>query len=249
MTRHAKTIAAAAGALLLATAAMAQGQPSGTTTGTTTTTTTKVESGTVVYASGNTLVTKEADGVTRKHTVPDGFFFQMGGKNVTLADLKPGDHITAVITDVTQVTPVTVTQVLKGKVIESSMGSILVQNAKGQLVKYSSKDEQGRDVTIIQNGKEVALGDLKAGDRLTATIITKYPPEVSTLRSVDARVKPAPAPPTVQAAAPAPTPVPVAAAPKPTKLPKTASPLPLVALVGGLLALLGAGLTLRRFAR
>jgi hypothetical protein len=250
MTRHAKTIAAAAGALLLATAAMAQGQPSGTTTGTTTTTTTtKVESGIVVYAAGNTLVTKEADGVTRKHTVPDGFFFQMGGKNVTLADLKPGDHITAVITDVTQVTPVTVTQVLKGKVIESSMGSILVQNAKGQLVKYSSKDEQGRDVTIIQNGKEVALGDLKAGDRLTATIITKYPPEVSTLRSVDAHVKPAPAPPAVQAAAPAPAPEPVAAAPKPAKLPKTASPLPLVALVGGVLALFGAGLTLRRFAR
>jgi hypothetical protein len=254
MTRHANTITAAAGALLLATAAMAQGQPSGTTTTgtTTTTTTTKVESGTVVYAGGNTLITKESDGVTRKHTVPDGFFFQMRGKNVTLADLKPGDHISAVITDVTQVTPVTVTQVLNGKVIESSMGSILVQNSKGQLVKYSSKDEQGRDVTIIQNGKEVALGDLKAGDMLTATIITKYPPEVSTLRSVDAHVKPVPAPAVAQAAPPAPAPEPVAVAPAPTKparLPKTASPLPLVALVGGLLALLGAGLTLRRFAR
>jgi hypothetical protein len=251
MTRHAKTFAAAAGALLLASAATAQGQPSSTTTtGTTTSTTTKVESGTVVYAGGNTLITKESDGVTRKHTVPDGFFFQMGGKNVTLADLKPGDHITAVITDVKEVTPVTVTQVLKGKVIESSMGSILVQNAKGQLVKYSSKDAAGRDVTIIQNGKEVALSDLKAGDQLTATIVTKYPPEVSDLRSVNAKVTPS-ATPAAEAAPPAPAQAPqaVAAAPKPAKLPKTASPLPLVALVGGLLALFGAGLTLRRLAR
>jgi hypothetical protein len=240
MTKHAKIIAAAAGALLLVGTAMAQ-QPAGITT-----TSTKVESGVVVYAGGNTLITKESDGVTRKHTVPDGFYFQMGGKNVTLADLKPGDHITAVITDVTQSTPVTVTQVVKGKVMESSMGSILVQNGKGQLVKYSSKDTAGRDVTIIMNGKEVALSDLKAGDQLDATIVTKYPPEVSTLRSVNANVAAAPTPPIAQPP-PAPAPQAVAAAPAPrAKLPKTASPLPLVALVGGLAALLGAGLTLRR---
>ena len=194
MTRHVKTIAAAAGALLLAGTVMAQGQPAGTTT----TTSTKVESGVVVYAGGNTLITKESDGVTRKHIVPDGFYFQMGGKNVTLADLKPGDHITAVITDVTQATPVTVTRVVKGKVVESSMGSILVQNSKGQLVKYSSKDTEGRDVTILMNGKEVALSDLKAGDQLDATIVTKYPPEVSTLRSVNANVAAAPTPPIAQ---------------------------------------------------
>ncbi|MGO9830428.1 MAG: hypothetical protein ACLPJH_09830 [Myxococcaceae bacterium] len=248
MTGHNRTIAAAAGALLLAGAALAQGQGSGTTTtGTTTTvTTTKVESGVVVYAGGNTLITKEADGVTRKHIVPDGFNFQMGGKNVTLADLKPGDHITAVITDVKQVTPVTVTRVVKGKVMESSMDSILVQNAKGQLVKYSSKDAEGRDVTIIMNGKEVALSSLKAGDQLTATIVTKYPPQVSTLRSVNAHVT---APPAAPAAAAAP-PVAVAAAPAPkAKLPKTASPLPLVGLTGVFLVLLGAGLTLRRLSR
>lgn len=248
MTRSAKTFTAVAGALLLASGAMAQGQPAGA--GGTTTTTTTVQSGVVVYAGGNTLITKESDGVTRKHIVPDGFYFQMGGKNVTLADLKPGDHITAVITDVKQVTPVTVTQVVKGKVIESSMGSILVQNEKGQLVKYSSKDEAGRDVTIIQNGKEVALGDLKTGDYLTATIVTKYPPEISTLRSVDASVKPAPTPAVAQAAPPDTAPQAVAATPAPkAKLPKTASPLPLVALIGGLLALLGTGLTLRRVYR
>ncbi len=239
MTRHTKIITAMAGALLLASAAMAQGQPSATTT------TTTVKNGVVVYAAGNTLIVKESDGVTREHFVPDGFTFQMGGKSVTLADLKPGDHITAVITDVKQVTPVTVTKELKGKVLESSMGSILVQHPNGELVKYASKDTDGRDVIIIVNGKEVALSDLHPGERLTATVVTKYPPVVSTLRSVDAHVTPGPR--AAEAAPPAPEPQAVAAAPTPkAKLPKTASPLPLVALTGGLLALLGAGLTLRR---
>ncbi len=207
-----------------------------------------MKSGVVVYAGGNTLIVKESDGVTREHFVPDGFTFQMGGKTVSLADLKAGDHITAVITDVQQVTPVTVTKVLKGKVLESSMGSILVQHPNGDLVKYASKDADGRDVIIIINGKAVAFSDIHPGERLSATIVTKYPPQVSTLRSVDAHVTPAPR--AAEAAPPAAEPQAVAAAPTPKpKLPKTASPLPLVALTGALLALLGAGLTLRRLSQ
>ena len=248
MMRNRTVLAAAAAAFLVAAISWAQGQTApGTPPGTVTTTTTTVKRGVVVYVSGNTLVTKESDGVTRQHTVPDGFYFQMNGKNVTLADLKPGDQITAVITETKEVTPVTVTKVVKGKVIESSMDSILVQNAKGQLVKYSAKDAAANDVTIIQNGQVVPLSSLKAGDQLTATIVTKYPPQVSTLTSVDAKVT-QPKPPPAPAAAPA-APQAVAAAPKPTKLPKTASPLPLAGLVGGLLILVGAGLTLRRLVR
>jgi len=240
-------MAFAVGGFLVAQVAAAQTPPAPAAA--TSTTTTTVKSGVVVYASGNTLITKESDGVTRKHNVPDGFFFQMGGKNVTLADLKPGDKITAVITETKTVEPVTVTRVVQGTVMESSMGSILVRNSKGQLIKYSSKDEQGRDVIIIQNGKEVALGDLKAGTRLSATIITRFPPQVSTLSSVKAQVTPAPPPPAPE---PAPAPATAAApapAPKPAKLPKTGSPFPLVGLVGGALLLAGAGLTLRRRSR
>ena len=179
-------------------------------TAATTTTTTTVRSGVVVFVSGNTLITKESDGVTRQHNVPDGYFFQMNGKNVTLADLKPGDKITATITETRTVEPVTVTQVVKGTVVESSMGSILVKNQKGKLIKYSSKDEQGRDVTIYQNGQQVKLSDLKAGDQLTATIVSRYPPQVTTMREVNAKVTaapPAPAPAQVAAAEPPPAPL------------------------------------------
>jgi hypothetical protein len=125
-----------------------------------------------------------------------------------------------------------------------------VQNAKGQWVTYTTKDAAGRDVKIIQNGQEVAMGDLKPGDILTATIVTKYPPQVSTETQVAAKVTAPPPPPAAAATAPPPpAPVAVAPAPKPAKMPKTASPLPLLGLVGGLLVLAGAGLTLRRRSR
>jgi hypothetical protein len=244
MIREAALVAL--GATLLAGSGVAWGQTTTTTGTTTTTTSTTVKSGVVVYVSGNTLVTKESDGVTREHTVPDGYVFQMGGKDVTLADLKPGDKITAVITETKTSTPVTVTKVLKGKVIESSMGSIVVQNDKGQLVNYSTKDADGKDVRIIQNGKEVALGDLTAGTRLSATIITRYPPQVTTERQVTAKVTAPPPPAPAAAPAPPPEPAAVAAAPKPAKMPKTASPLPLIGLLGGLFLAAGAGLALRR---
>ena len=238
----------AVGAVFLAQVAVAQTPPAATPPAPTTTTTTTVKSGVVVWVSGNTLYTKESDGVTRQHNIPEGFLFQMGGKNVPISALKPGDHVSAVITETTTVQPVNVSRVVKGTVVESSMGSILVRNQKGQLIKYSSKDEQGRDVKIIQNGKEIALSDLKAGDQLTATIITNYPPQISSLTSASAKVTPAP-----PAAEPAPAhPAPVVAAappPKPAKLPKTGSPLPLVGLVGGALVLVGVGLTLRRRSR
>ncbi len=243
----------AVGAVFLAQVAIAQTPPAATAPPATTTTTTTVKSGVVVWVSGNTLYTKESDGVTRQHNIPEGFTFQMGGKNVPIADLKPGDKITAVITESKTVQPVNVTRVVKGTVMESSMGSILVKNQKGQLIKYSSKDEQGRDVKIIQNGKEIPLSDLKAGDQLTATIITNYPPQISTLTSATAKVTAPKAPPAPPAAEPAPAqPAPVVAAapaPKPAKLPKTGSPLPLFGLVGGALVLVGVGLTLRRRSR
>lgn len=239
-----KAMFLAVGTLLSASLAVAQTQPSATAT--TTTTSTTLKSGVVVYVSGNTLVTKESDGVTREHTVPPGFTFQMGGKNVTLADLKPGDKISAVITETQTVQEVTATRVVNGKVIDNVQGNaIVVQNAKGQLVTYTTKDAEGRDIKIIQNGKEIPLSSLKKGDRLTATIVTKYPPQVSTERQVTAKVTPPPpAPAPTEPAAPV-----VAAAPKPAKLPKTASPLPLVGLLGGLLVLAGAGLGLRRRSR
>ena len=102
----------------------------------------------------------------------------------------------------------------------------------------------------MKDGKQVAMTDLRKGDRLTATIITERPPTVTTERSAVGHVsappkaeKPAEAAP---AAAPAPEPA-AAPAPEHKKLPKTGSDLPLVGVLG--LAFLASALGLRTIRR
>jgi LPXTG-motif cell wall-anchored protein len=94
----------------------------------------------------------------------------------------------------------------------------------------------------VRNGKEIPLSDLKLGDKLNATIVTTYPPQVVTKRSVTANLTPAPQPATSS------PPTAVASA-EPATLPKTGSPLPLLGLLGGIAlatALLLRGIDRRR---
>ncbi|HET6984034.1 MAG TPA: hypothetical protein VFI53_17960 [Myxococcaceae bacterium] len=186
-------------------------------------------SGVVEAVYGNHVVVTEASG-THEITVPDGFKFQMNGQDVTVADLKPGMTINATINEQTTTRNVTATRVVSGKVVQVAPGGVVVQDSKGQLKSYGSKDVQGRNIAIVKDGQEIPLSDLKLGDKLNATIVTTYPPQVVTKRTVTASLTPAPdpaSPPTTVAAA------------TPTALPKTASPLPLLGL-SALLALASA---------
>ena len=100
----------------------------------------------------------------------------------------------------------------------------------------------------MRNGEPAQLSDFRAGDKLSAMIITEMPPRVVTEKEVSAttaRAATAPAKAHTPAAAAAPS---AAAEPADSgkHLPKTASPLPLVGLVGLSSLLAGVGLTLRR---
>jgi hypothetical protein len=48
----------------------------------------------IVDVSGNTVIAKTDQG-NREYKVPDGFKFQMDGKDIGVADLKPGMKVTA----------------------------------------------------------------------------------------------------------------------------------------------------------
>ena len=188
-----------------------------------TSTKTTVKRGVIQAVYGNHVVVKEPDG-TREYTVPDGFKFQMDGKNLTVDQLQPGMKVSATINEQTTTRDVTTTKVVSGQVMQVAPGGVVVKAPNGELKSYDVKDAQGRDVTIVRNGKEIPLTDLKVGDKLNATIVTTYPPQVVTKRSVAATVTPASQPP---AAAPSTA---VAA----TTLPKTGSPLPLLGALAGL---------------
>ena len=210
----------------------------------------------IVSVDGNTIVWRDPAGVTKEFVAPAGFTLTMDGKQLGVADLKPGMKGSAVVTTTTTYKPVVVSEVKNAEVLAVS-GNAIVVRQDGKPRKYTQADVERRHAKLYRNGVEVSLGQFRTGDRLSATIVTDGPPETVTESQVAAMVNPAAKPAPVAAAPPAPAPTaapaPVAApAPEPApapaaNLPKTASPVPLIGLVGVLS--LAAGFALRSIRR
>lgn len=224
-----------------------------------TATTTQTKNFEVVSVSGNKVVVKGAEGA-RELTVPPDFQMTVDGKPVTVADLKPGMKGTATITTTTTTTPVTVTEVKNGEVFRVTGNSIIVRSENG-LRMFNEGDAARRGATILRDGQPIRFTDLRQGDRLTATIVTPQPPKVVTEREVAAAMKSAPAAAgaavetaarattraattAAGAATAAATRAPEATVAAARTLPKTATFMPLVGLLGagsmGLAFVLGA---------
>jgi hypothetical protein len=240
-------------------AGMASAQQESATTSTQTgapqtTTSTRVINATVVSVNGNKVVGKDASGKATEYTIPDGFKFQFEGRDIGIADLKPGMKVSATVTTTTTTTPVTVTEIRKGRVLAVVGDDVIVRGPQG-VRRFSNQEARARNATIMRNGKQISLSELHEGDIFTAVIVTDQPPKVVSDREAKAYVsaapKPTPAPPVAAAPAPAPAPAPAAApAPAPAKkLPKTASRVPLVGLMGALSIAAGLGLSLVRRSR
>lgn len=206
-----------------------------------TATTTQAKNFEIISVAGNKVVVK-GDAGHQELTVPPDFQLTVDGRPVTVADLKPGMKGTATITTTTTTTPVTVTEVRNGEVFRVTGNSIIVRSENG-LRMFSEGDAARRNATILRDGRPVRFTDLRQGDRLTATIVTTKPPEVVTERQVAAAMASAPeaagaavetaARATTRAAttaAAAATPAPEATVAR--TLPKTATFMPLVGLLG-----------------
>jgi len=218
-------------------------------------------SGVVTYVEGNTLVVKMSTGELRTFNVPASRKFLIDGKEVTVHDLKPGTSLNATITTTT--TPITerTTSNLSGTVWYVNGPNVILTLPDGTNKMYKAMPDfkfkvEGRDATVF---------DLKKGMRITAEKIVEEPrTEIASNTTVVGHAPPAPAPvvaetprtpapapaPVRAAAAPAPEPTPVAApvehaaAAPARELPKTASPFPLVGLLGLLSG--GAAIGLRK---
>ena len=157
-----------------------------------TTSSTQIKKFEVLAVNGNDLVVKLPEG-TREIQVPDDFRFTVDGQQLAGREMKVGMKGTASITTKTTVTPVVVTEVKSGEVMQSSGSSLLVRTPEGFKM-FTEGDVERRGIKMMKDGAPAQFSDFHSGDRLSATIVTTHPPKVMTQQQVNATLaKAAPA--------------------------------------------------------
>jgi len=195
---------------------------------------TQVESGEVVTVSGNDLVVKMADGTIRHFpNVPESARATVDGQQLGIHDLKPGMKLQRTITTTTTPKTITTVQSVTGKVWHvSPPNSVILTLEDGKNQKFKIPKNQKFNV----DGQMVDAWGLKKGMKIAATRVVEVPvTEVAQSRTVTGEMPPPPPPPPadvpVLVVEEVVVPVEVAQA-APAELPKTASPLPLIGLLG-----------------
>ncbi len=204
-----------------------------------------VERAEVVSVAGNNLIVKMQDGQIRDFTVPESARVTVDGKQLGIHDLKPGMKLQRTITTTTIPRTVTKVETVTGTVWQvHPPSSVILTLANGQNQQF--KIPEGQKFTV--DGKETDVYGLRRGQKVSATRITEVPETFVRHRQQVTGTMPPP-PPAPPANAPiliavlAPPAAPAAPAQAPAALPKTASPLPLIGLLG--LLLIGSSLCLK----
>ena len=228
--------------------AFAQVQSQTGTTSGTPTKEVKVESGEVVAVQGNDLFVKMSDGTLRHFpNIPASAKVNVDGKQLGIHELQPGMKLQR--TTVTTTTPqmVTTVQTVTGKIWQvSPPASVILTLENGE--NQSFKIPKGQKFTV--DGKETDAFGLKKGMVVTATKVVETPVTAVSQHRQVAGTMPAAAPVLIATAAPTPAPAETASVgagtTAPEQLPKTATRLPLVGILGLLLISASLGMALLR---
>jgi hypothetical protein len=199
-----------------------------------------VQRGEVVYVSGNDVVIQMQDGSLRDFfNVPESTTITVDGKQLNVHQIKVGMKIEKQV--ITSTTPRVITKVetVTGKVWHVSPPSTVILTLEDG-TNQSFKVPMNQKFTI--NGVETDVFNLRKGMVVSAQKVTEVPETVVTQQAKVNGTMPPPPPspkadvPVLIFVASAPAPVETASAePAPTKLPKTASELPVLGLLGMLL--------------
>ncbi len=214
-----------------------------------------VQRGKVVLVDGNDLIVQMADGSLRHFpNVPESARVLVDGKELGIHDLKPGMTLQRTITTTTTPQTITTVQNVTGTVFHVNPPlSVILRLEDG--TNQSFKIPKGQKFNV--NGQIMDAWGLRKGMTVNATRVVETPvTQVSQAQNITGVMPPPPpAPPApnlpvlVAVLVPARAPAPVAQAqaePAPAELPKTGSPLPLVALFGILCIGLSSGIRLIR---
>jgi hypothetical protein len=155
--------------------------------------TTAVRNFEIVAVDGNHLIVRDERG-TNDYFVPNDFVFTVNGKKMTVSDLKAGMKGSATVTTTTTITPVVVTELRSGVVLQTWSNSVLVLDRTDGVRKRFTQDQvNARGLQIFKDGRVIPISQLNKGDEITATVISQRPPEVVTEREVEATLAQAPA--------------------------------------------------------
>jgi len=210
---------------------------------------TQVQRGEVVTVYGNDLVVKMEDGSLRHFAnVPESATVTVDGKELGIHDLKPGMKLERTITTTTTPMTITSTQTITGRVYQvMAPNSVTLTLEDGTTQQF--KIPKGQKFTV--DGQETDAFGLRKGMEVSATkVVEETQTVVDQQKQVTGSMPPPPAPPvTTQpiliAVIHSPTPPQLSKA-EPKELPQTASPIPLLGLLGLLFFVSGAGLWVRR---
>src|SRR5208337_457222 len=242
-------LAVGAIALTVTLSMSAQVQTETTTTSGPAATEVKVDRANVVLVDGNDLVVKTQGGkLVHFANVSESTTATVDGQQLGIHDLKPGMTLERTITTTT--TPQTITTVkhVTGTVWQvNPPSSVILTLENGTNQQFKIPDGQKFNI----DGQMTDAWGLRQGMKVTATKITEVPEEVVEQQKQYAGTMPPPDPPAdlpilvvvlMPADAPAPAPAEVASA----TLPKTASHLPLIGILGVLALISGFGLRASR---
>jgi LPXTG-motif cell wall-anchored protein len=123
---------------------------------------------TVVYAGGDDLVLKASDGKLLNFTIPPGYKFTSGNKQLGLSELKPGTKLTK------PVAPGSVPQVVSSvAVVKAKVFAATPPDAVTLSLPEGTKDVAvPAGTTFMVDGKKLPINDVKPNMMVEATIIT-----------------------------------------------------------------------------
>jgi hypothetical protein len=212
--------------------------------------TTRVQNAEVIHVSGHDVVVELENGRLELLDLPKDFLFDVDGKHLTVHELTPGTKLTQEIHTVTTPQEVTTVRTVNGKVWYVSGNQLILSFPEGKNKQYTVPE----GIVFNIDGDKKTVFDLRKGMEISATVVRVAPQEVLSTHTVVAGQEPLQAkvpfegPLLIEPLAVPPAPPVTAAVEEPAlkELPKTASYLPLVGLMGLAFSALWIGLRVAR---